>query len=258
MIETEQFLELLGYGKIEIFALILIRFGAVVFLLPGIASNYLPTYYKLGFAFVISSIIFPIISYNQLESQISENFSLGSILQEACLGVAIGITLRTAIFALQICGTIIAQSSSIAQIFGGSVSNDAQSTVSNILVISGIALLMITGYLDQVAVFMSSSYQQHPIHSDPSSIDILNTIVDTATAGYSLAFQLATPFLALSLFYNITLGAINRAMPQLLVSFVGAPGIIAASIGLLVITTKPLLDTWLSASDRLFISFWVN
>ncbi|MFC3118840.1 flagellar biosynthetic protein FliR [Jhaorihella thermophila] len=38
-----------------------------------------------------------------------------------------------------------------------------------------------------------------------------------------LPFSLSAPFVIASLLYNLTLGAINRAMPQLMVTLVGAP-----------------------------------
>ncbi len=166
------------------------------------------------------------------------------MVKEIFFGTVIGFSIRFGLFTLQIAGTIIAQASSIAQILGGSVSNDAQSTISNILTISGVTLLMISGFLDTFVLFLVQSYDWFPLNSAIDGALILDIIVNLMVSSYALAFQLALPFLALSLFYNITLGAINRAMPQLLVSFVGAPAIIAASIALLLIAIEPILSEW--------------
>ena len=48
-----------------------------------------------------------------------------------------------------------------------------------------------------------------------------------------LAFTLAAPFVLVSVLYNLTLGVINRAMPQLMVVFVGAPVITGLGLAVL-------------------------
>ena len=50
-----------------------------------------------------------------------------------------------------------------------------------------------------------------------------------------------------ALIYNVAIGVINRAMPQLMVAFVGAPAITAGGLILLVLTTPYLLSVWLEA-----------
>jgi flagellar biosynthetic protein FliR len=44
--------------------------------------------------------------------------------------------------------------------------------------------------------------------------------------------------------YNLALGAINRAMPTLMVSFIGAPALSAAGLGLLAMLAPILLAFW--------------
>ena len=63
---------------------------------------------------------------------------------------------------------------------------------------------------------------------------------------FALGFTLAAPFVVASLIYNVTLGVINRAMPQLMVSFVGAPAITAGGLFLLFITAPVLLGVWIA------------
>ena len=53
-----------------------------------------------------------------------------------------------------------------------------------------------------------------------------------------------------SMIYNIALGAINRAMPQLLVSFVGAPAITFGGMALLFLAGPIMLSKWLELLHR--------
>lgn len=251
MIDLSIIFELMEQAGAMNLLAIFARVSAIVFLLPGVSASYVPTQYKLGFAMMLSMTIAPL-ALTDLAASMPSNAGVAEIiLSEAVKGLLIGLAIRMSLFSLQIAGTIIAQSSSIAQIFGGSVSNEAQSTVSNILTISGIAVLMLSGFLDKLAAFFLQSYMWHPANVRPDAGNALNILVQAVSECYALAFQLALPFMALSLFYNMTLGAINRAMPQLLVSFVGAPGIIAASIGLLVISARPMLETWLESAHAI-------
>jgi len=103
---------------------------------------------------------------------------------------------------------------------------------------------MVSGFLDTFVLFLVQSYDWLPLDGQLRGASMLDMVISLTVECYALAFQLALPFLALSLFYNITLGMINRAMPQLLVSFVGAPAIIAASIALLLISIEPILTEW--------------
>ncbi len=58
---------------------------------------------------------------------------------------------------------------------------------------------------------------------------------------------MAVPFLAASVIYNIALGVINRAMPQLMVIFVGAPALTLGGLVLLAIAAPLLLKLWIDA-----------
>ena len=53
----------------------------------------------------------------------------------------------------------------------------------------------------------------------------------------------------MSVIYNLTLGVINKAMPQLMVAFVGAPVITFGAIALLLVSAPLLLSVWLQAFE---------
>ena len=73
-------------------------------------------------------------------------------------------------------------------------------------------------------------------------------------------FSLAAPFVIMGFAYNVALGAINRAMPQLMVAFVGAPAITAAGLLVLMLAAPVILHFWglrlarLIAADARYLS----
>ena len=64
---------------------------------------------------------------------------------------------------------------------------------------------------------------------------------------FALAFALAAPFVIVSVLYNLTLGIINRAMPQMMVVFVGAPVIVGGGIVILLVMAPTILSLWVDA-----------
>ena len=62
-----------------------------------------------------------------------------------------------------------------------------------------------------------------------------------------MAFTLAAPFLITAVIYNLALGVINRAMPQLMVAFVGAPVITFGGLFILMVGSPVILDVWVRA-----------
>jgi flagellar biosynthesis protein FliR len=71
---------------------------------------------------------------------------------------------------------------------------------------------------------------------------------------FAFAFTLAAPFLIAALVYNVALGAINKAMPQLMVAFIGAPAITAAGILILLLAGPLILTVWGGRLDELLVS----
>jgi flagellar biosynthetic protein FliR len=67
------------------------------------------------------------------------------------------------------------------------------------------------------------------------------------TRAFATGFSLAMPFVIASFLYNLALGVINRAMPQLMVAFVGAPALTAGGLVLLALSAPLVLAVWLAA-----------
>ena len=76
----------------------------------------------------------------------------------------------------------------------------------------------------------------------------------TRTAAFALGFSLAAPFMLAALLYNIALGAINRAMPQLMVAVVGAPASTAGTLFLFLLSAPLIISTWNNRLDQVLLA----
>jgi flagellar biosynthetic protein FliR len=167
---------------------------------------------------------------------------------EAFVGLALGLAIRLLVMALQVAGTIAAQATSLSQFFGGAGA-EPQPAISQILMLGGIALLMLAGFPERAAEYLILSYSLLPAGDWPDPAAMADWGSGRVARAFALGFSLSTPFLIGSVLYNLALGAINRAMPTLMVAFVGAPAMTVAALGLLALASPQLLHHWLILAD---------
>lgn len=223
--------------------LVFIRVGAAMALLPAFGDKSIPQRVRLALSLCFTAIIFPTVM--EQFSPLEEGFVL-LLAVEVVAGLAIGISLRMFIFALQIAGTLAAQSTSLSQLFGGQ-DGQPQPSMSSLFVVTGLALAVITGLHIRIAEVFIMSYEVLPPGSFPDGGVLTNWGVSRVSYAFSLAFSLASPFVAASIIYNIALGVINRAMPQLMVVFVGAPALTLGGLVMLAVSTPLMLGFWVGA-----------
>lgn len=173
-------------------------------------------------------------------------------LSESIVGLAMGLGVRLFVLALQTAGSIAAQATSLAQILGGA-GVEPIPALGYILVVAGLALAVMSGLHVQAVQMMIGSYNVFPVGQFADSSLLSQWGVTRVAQAFSLAFTLAAPFLVASLVYNLALGAINRAMPQLMVAFVGAPVITWGALFLLFVSAPFMLVVWVDALGEFFI-----
>lgn len=238
--------ELLNLGQYGLWHgfLIFLRVGAALSLMPGFGEQSVPVRVKLGLSIVATLVIAPIIpSFHASPWGLSELVRFGAT--ETLSGLLFGVGLRFFVMALQTAGTIAAQSTSLSQILGASA--EPMPAIGHLLMIGGLALSLATGLHVKFLTYVVQTYDLLPAGQFPLVTMVAEWGVMQVTHCFTLAFRLAAPFVIVSLLYNLALGAINRAMPQLMVAFVGAPAITAGGLILLALLVPMILWTWLEA-----------
>lgn len=221
--------------------LVFLRVGAVLLLLPAFGEQAVPQRIKLTIALAFTVIVAPAVTDSLPPI---DPFPKAAFLTEVIAGLLIGLGLRMFIHALQIAGAIAAQATTLSQMFGG-VGPEPQPAIGNVLVIAGLAAAVSAGLHIRVAELLILSYGPLPAGLLPKMADVVTLGADQIAAAFSLGFALAAPFVIASVLYNISLGFINRAMPQLAVSFVGAPALTLGGLGLLAVAAPFLIAFWL-------------
>ena len=226
---------------IALFMVIVARLSLVIFLMPGIGAQTVPARVRISVilavavAFAASGIV-PQPDVDGMSGLIEV------IASEGVIGLFLGVLLRMSIWVLSIAGTVIAQVIGLSQMLGIALETEAQTLTANMLSMAGAALLLTADYHISVIVRLSELYSEIPV----GALSEINYtfVMERGYDAFTFAVLLAWPFVAINLLYNICLGFINKALPSLMVAFVGAPFMVGAGLLLLTFSIITMLTVW--------------
>ncbi|WP_439562211.1 flagellar biosynthetic protein FliR [Roseinatronobacter sp.] len=227
---------------------VFLRVGAMMALMPAFGETVIPVRVRLALALAFTLIITPAIDAGLPQLQGGPVALVMVIAAEGLAGLTLGVGLRLFVIALQTAGTIAGQATSLSQFFGGA-GVDPQPAMSQILVMGGLTLAVMAGLHVRLAEFLILSYSFFPPGQFPDASSMGAWGTAQISRAFSLAFTLAMPFVIMSVLYYVALGAINKAMPQLMVAFVGAPAITFAGLALLLLSAPLILPIWHTAFE---------
>ncbi|MDP2740494.1 MAG: flagellar biosynthetic protein FliR [Pseudorhodobacter sp.] len=228
--------------------LVLLRVGAAMALLPAFGEQSVPQRVRLVLALAFTAVVAPAVADRVAPLAGSVALPLAT---EVIAGLILGIGLRLFIHALQMAGAIAAQATSLSQLFAGA-GVEPMPAIGHLLTMAGLALAVIAGLHVRAAELFILSYDILPPGHLPGAADLADWGLAQIVRAFALAFSLAAPFVVASLIYNLALGVINRAMPQLMVAFVGAPALTLGGLALLAVVAPLGLAVWMQALDGFF------
>lgn len=236
-----------GLGWTAVLAFV--RIGAVVALMPGMGDPAVPPRIKLALVVAFSLVVAPILADRMAGQGPPPGFvALGG---EAVAGLLLGAGMRLFLVGLQTAAAIAAQATTLSQLFAGAAP-EPQPAIGNLLLMAALALAMSAGLHVRAAELVLLSYDILPAGAPLSAASAADWGLALVSRTFALAFSLAAPFVIASLVYNLALGVINRAMPALMVSMIGAPALTLGSLALLAVAVPVILATWLASFSAFF------
>jgi len=224
--------------------LVFVRVAAAVALMPGFGEQAIPSRVRLMAAIGFTMVVWPMVAPRLPEIDTTLPAFGGLIVIEAGIGFLIGISLRLLVMALQLAGSIAAQTTAITQIAGVGVTPDPMPAIGNILMLAGLALALVSGLPIKASIAIASTYDLFPLGTIPVAGDIAEWGIARVADVFAFGFTMSAPFVLASFAYNLALGAINRAMPSLAVAFVGAPLITAGALLILLLSGPVIIGIW--------------
>ncbi len=225
-------------------AAIFARISALVMFLPGLGEQAVPVRPRLAVAMAITLILTPLVISSATPPE-TNSAAVMMMVAEIISGAILGFSIRIAIFTLQTAGSIASQSLSLAQLFGSNIDASLSSPIGTLLMFVGIVLAVMAGLHFETVRVLVLSFEIMPLGVFPGASETGSWAVERVAFSFAASLSLAMPFVVLGFIYNLAIGAANRAMPQLMVAFVGVPAVTLAGMMLLALTAPVLLGVWL-------------
>jgi flagellar biosynthetic protein FliR len=232
------------YGGFLVFA----RVAAAFMLLPGFGETHLPPRVKLVAALLVAAAMGGSVPGRPELIPLPATMA-GQIGAEIVVGLLLGTVARTLFNALHVAGTLIAQQAGLGLLIPASIEPEGVSALAQILLFGAISLVFALDLDRQLLLAIRDSYALFPLGRLPDPGSMALHVTRTVGDAFSLGVRLSLPFLVIGFILYVGLGVINRAMPQMMVFFVAAPGFTIVGLVLLAVTLPMLLWTWAGAFD---------
>lgn len=242
----------LGPDVATVLVCVFARMSGFIFFVPGLSERVVPTQVRLAGAIALSLLTVPSVLAGGVAAPQSASALLATIAAEAVNGLLLGFGLRVVLFALQVAGAFVSQSMSVAQGFIASLTFDLDTMTGTLLVLAGTAVLMATELHVYVVGLFIASYGGLPFGTFPIGEGLASFAIEKTAWSIHFGVALALPFIVVSFIYNAALGALNRAMPQLMVAFVGAPAMMAVGVAGIALAAPLMIGHWRDETGVLY------
>ena len=214
----------LAVEKIELFILALIRIATIVFLLPAFSQNAVPSTVKAAISLLLAILVFPqmpLISFTIANSPI---FFFMIVLEQVFIGLMIGFAASFLWYFIVMGGEWIARDIGLMQGTMNPFTEFQSDIFSIILTIILIVLFLASGGHYFFIRVLFESFQYIPMGNFIWDTRSFATILILLSASsFVVAFQFAAPVLGAIFLCTVSLGLMNRVMPQMQVWMLGIP-----------------------------------
>lgn len=210
--------------QILLFILMFVRIGALIIFTPIIGSANVPHHAKIGLAFFITLIVFPLVDFKFIEYPKSI-FSLVPLIgSEVLIGIIVGFSVRLLMSAVQVAGTTIGfqMGFGIVNVIDPATSVQVSVIAQFKNIMSFLIFLSINAH-HMILNSIATSFQLIPPLGFEFSGELLNVFMNVVRDLFIIAAKIAGPLIATLLFTSVALGMIARTVPQMNVFIVGFP-----------------------------------
>lgn len=237
----------------EIFAFFLIfaRVGAALIYLPTFGEAFVTMRTRLAIALPLTLIITPVVSPGLPAMPESAIMLVLLVAGEVLIGFFLGLLARAVFSALSVAGTVIATMSGLASALTNDLTAAQQgSIVASLLSTLGLLVIIISGLHHVLLTGVVHSYELFTPGQPLPVGEFAEMMSKTVSRAFLVGFQLASPFIALTLVFYVGLGLISRLMPAMQVFFIALPLNIFLALSLMFVALPAMLFWFLSKFEE--------
>ena len=242
--------------ELFIFLLAFTRIGAAMMVLPGFAAATVSTRIRLLLSLLITAVVLPSVAPS-LPAMPQSALALAVLLAgEVVIGLFIGYIARLMLTTLEVAGTIVAFSSSLANasIFNPAAAEQS-SIVATFLLLIAMLLIFVTDLHHLMLMAVVGSYEVFRPGAGLPVGDMADVIARLVARSFVLGVELAAPFIVVAMVFQFAMGLIARLMPQLMIFFIAIPVQIMLGFVVLSIALSAILMVWLGTFQEGLMSF---
>ncbi len=230
------------------FMLVLCRAGAAIMLLPGLGESEPPAILRAGLAVGVAVLLVPGVAPSVPAEPESFIRLAGMVAAELLVGGLLGWLARLLALALPAAGQVISLMTGLSSVLQPDATLGAQSAaIGKLFSLLAPVLILSTGLYALPLGALAGSYTLFPVGGTLASGDLAETAVRAVGGSFALALRLASPFVLVSVIWQLALGLLSRLVPQVQVYFLALPGQVLGGLLLVALLAAPILQAWLGA-----------
>lgn len=234
-------------------ALVFARLGAAAMILPGLGEQEVPPQIRLALGLALVPMLLPVVAPALPPTPDSGGAAVRLVLIEVLIGLWLGGLARLVTLAFAVAGQAVALMMGLASALVPDQQLGGQGTVaSRLLSLLAVVLVLSTGLYALPLRALVQSYAVLPAGEMWPAGEAAEVFARAAADSFSLALQLASPFILGAIVLNVALGLLSRLAPQVQVYFVAIPGQILAGIALLAFLLPSMTDVFAEAARSAF------
>ncbi len=227
-------------------ALVFMRTGAMVMLLPGFGESFIPPRIRLAFAVAAAVLLAPVLA-PALPPVPDQPAVLAAVIgSEILIGIVIGAIARLFMTALTVAGQLIGLQTGLAFAQAVDPALGQQGAIAGaFLNVTALALIFVSGLHHLFLMGVRGSYEAFPAGLPIPVGDAAEWALQSFTASFALGVQMAAPLMVFGLVFYLALGVLSRLMPQAQIFFIAMPSNILIGLSIMALVLGAMMMAWL-------------
>ncbi len=208
------------------------RIGGCFLFMPGLSSVRVPIQIRLFVAMAATGALLVhlwdhIVPFVDKRPQVLAPM----IVSELLIGGVIGGLARLYVMALHFIGSAIAMLIGYGGMGGTAVEEaEPQAALATVISFSALMLLFVFDFHHEIIKALVTSYDVAPLDAFFNPRAALVDVTDTLSESFLLVLRLGSPFVAYAVLVNLTIGFVNKLVPQIPIYFISMPFVIAGGL----------------------------
>lgn len=227
------------------FALVFARIAAAMALLPGLGESVAPATVRIGLALSLTILLLP--ELQPLVPVVPDaGMSMGlMVVGEVITGLWFGWVARLIALALPIGAQVTGYMIGLSSVLQPDPELGAQSSaLGKLFQLAAPVLLLVSGMYRLPVIALDGLFQLVPPGHILPATDSMEVAVAAVGKTFSLALQLASPFVVLGIVWHLAVGQVARVGARMQIYFVSMPGQILTGLTLLTMTVGAIILAW--------------